>query len=96
MTWKEIHNNVKNLDNIEMTEEQEIFIALAILFNKEENYEFSIGVILGLCSCDLDKAEEIMQQIDSIAYLAEILSYSVKEKDAIKLVITLLNKEQKC
>ena len=95
MTWEELHN-VNNLDNIEMTEEQEIFLSLAILFIKEENYDFSTGIILGLCSCDLDKAEEIMQQIDDITYLAEILSYSIKEKDAIKLIIALSNKEQKC
>ena len=95
MTWEEMHN-VNNLDDIEMTEEQEIFLSLAILFTKEENYDFSTGIILGLCSCDLDKAEEIMQQIDDITYLAEILSYSIKEKDAIKLIIALSNKEQKC
>ena len=95
MTWEELHN-VNNLNDIEMTEEQEIFLSLAILFTKEENYDFSTGIILGLCSCDLDKAEEIMQQIDDITYLAEILSYSIKEKDAIKLIIALSNKEQKC
>ena len=95
MTWEEIHN-VNNLNDIEATEEQKVFLTLASLFTKEENFEFLTGIILGLCSCDSDKAEEVIQQIDSITYLAEILSYSVKEKDAIKLAIALLSKEQKC
>ena len=97
MTWEELHN-VNNLNDIEAeaTEEQKAFIALAILLNEEENFEFASGILLGLCSCDLDKFKEIIQQTDSIIYLAEILSYSIKEKDAFYLVIALSNKEQKC